>query len=115
MGVLAQAKNGDKQFLERKFHAANGKAESACTQSALILYFLSFVSGGGDFFSFFFCSQYVPFKFPISFHHIPNTFPRLPMSSPKVLLANQIGSLPKTKVGLVRHPQLINTKQTNSF
>jgi hypothetical protein len=28
MGVIAQAKNGDEQFLNmRKFHAANGKAQ----------------------------------------------------------------------------------------
>jgi hypothetical protein len=29
MGVLAQAKNGDKQFWKQKFHAANGKAQHA--------------------------------------------------------------------------------------
>jgi hypothetical protein len=29
MGVLAQAKNGDKQFWKSKFHAANGKAQHA--------------------------------------------------------------------------------------
>jgi hypothetical protein len=29
MGVLAQAKNGDKQFWKEKFRAANGKAQHA--------------------------------------------------------------------------------------
>jgi hypothetical protein len=27
MGVLAPAKNGDKQFWNKKFHAANGKVQ----------------------------------------------------------------------------------------
>jgi len=29
MGVLAQAKNGDKQFCKYKFNAGNGKAQHA--------------------------------------------------------------------------------------
>jgi len=38
MGVLlAQAKNGDKQFWKEKFHAANGKVQHAL--NALIFFF----------------------------------------------------------------------------
>ncbi len=36
------------------------------------------------FFSFFLCSQHVPFKFPMSSHQVPNTFPTFPMCSPRV-------------------------------
>ncbi len=52
------------------------------------LKFFSFkfwVGLGEDFFSFFLCSQYVPFKFPMGSHQVPNMFSRFPMlCSPKV-------------------------------
>jgi hypothetical protein len=41
---------------------------------------------GGWFFSFFFCSQHVPFKFPMGSHQVLNMFPRFPMCSPRVFL-----------------------------
>jgi len=75
-GVLAQAKNGDQVFWEEKFHAANGKAQ-ACTQGALLFFLLCFGEGGGGryFFVIFpgfpMCSQYVPFKFPMVSHDVP--------------------------------------------
>jgi hypothetical protein len=31
---------------------------------------------GKDFFSFFLCSQHVPFKFPTCSHQVPNLFPK---------------------------------------
>ncbi len=36
------------------------------------------------FFSFFLCSQHVPFKFPMGSHQILNMFPKFPMCSPRV-------------------------------
>jgi hypothetical protein len=62
---------------------------SACTQRALIFFLLGFGfwggRGGGDgFFSFFLCSQHVPFKFPMGSHQVLNMFPRFPMCSPRV-------------------------------
>ncbi len=150
MGVLAQAKNGDEQFWNIKISCSHWEG-SACTQSALILFFKA--SGWGeDFFSFSLCSQHVPFKLPMGSYQVPNMFPRFPIAprfnpicfaqSPPILTyiggpkgealhlsiessilgslhsfnsflwwANQIDSLQKTKVGLVRHPQLIDIKQ----
>jgi hypothetical protein len=32
----------------------------------------------------FLCSQYVPFKFPVGSHQVPNMLPRFPMCSPRV-------------------------------
>jgi hypothetical protein len=55
---------------------------STCVQSALILFILSFGLGRGaakDFFPF------VPLKFPMSSHQVPNMFPRFPIFSPRVL------------------------------
>jgi len=82
MGVLAQAKNGDQQFLEIEI-SCNQWEGSACTQSALILFFLSFGwwwSGAGrGFFSFFLCSQDVPFLFPSGSQYVPyvpSVFPK---------------------------------------
>ncbi len=51
--------------LPHKFHAANGMA-----QYALVFFLLSFGLGGRgeEFFSFFFCSQHLPFKFPMGSH-----------------------------------------------
>ncbi len=58
---------------------------SACTQSALILFLLSFGGGGGGgVFSFFLCSQHVPCKFWMGSHQILNMFPGFPMCSPRV-------------------------------
>jgi hypothetical protein len=34
-----------------------------------------------DFFSFFFCSLYVPFKFSVGSHQVPNMCPKFPMCS----------------------------------
>jgi len=65
MGVLAQAKNGDEQFWNIEISCSQWEG-SACTQSALIFFLLSFGClgvGGRGFFSFFLCSQHVPFKF----------------------------------------------------
>jgi hypothetical protein len=57
---------------------------SACTQSALILFSFKFwVGGKEDFFSFFLCSQHVPFKFPMGSHQVLNMFSRFPMCSPR--------------------------------
>jgi hypothetical protein len=78
VGVLARAKNGDQVFWEEKFHAANGKAQ-ACTQGAL-LFSLSCLGERErererEFFVIFpgfpMCSQYVPFKFPMGSHDVP--------------------------------------------
>jgi hypothetical protein len=69
-GVLAQAKNGEKLFWEEKFHTANGKAQ-ACTQGVLPLVW---VEGEGFFLMFpwfSMCSHYVPFKFPMGSHQVP--------------------------------------------
>ncbi len=79
MVVLAQAKNGDKQFWKSKFHAANGKA-----QHALDFFSFKFFLGRGKDFSFFLCSQNVPFKFPMSSYQVPNMFPRFTLCSPRV-------------------------------
>ncbi len=60
---------------------------SACTQRALIFFLLGFGfwgEGGDGFFSFFLCSQHVPFKFPLGSHKVLNMFPRFPMCSPRV-------------------------------
>jgi hypothetical protein len=43
---------------------------SACTQSALIYFLLSFGLAG----AFFLCSQHVNFKFPMDSHEVPNMF-----------------------------------------
>jgi hypothetical protein len=61
---------------EEKFHAANGKAQ-ACTQGAL--HFFPFKVWVGE--GFFFLkipwfpkrSHYVPFKFPLGSHYVPQT------------------------------------------
>ncbi len=110
-------------------------------------------------FSFFLCSQHVPFMFPsMGSHQVPNVFPNgVPNSTslsshmfyPKpsfsqlyrwakwratpsfhkifyfgetfhsfnlfLQWANQNNSLQKKKVGLVRHPQLINMKQNKYY
>jgi len=77
MGVLAQPKNGDEQFWNIEILCSQWEG-SACPQSALIFFLLSFgVAGEGDFFPFFFVS----FKFPMSSHQVLNMFP---MCSPKL-------------------------------
>jgi hypothetical protein len=50
----------------------------------LHFFFLSLGGGGfrGGYFSVFPGSQYVPFKFPISYHHVLNLFPKFSMYSP---------------------------------
>ncbi len=69
-GVLAQPKNGEELFWEEKFHTANGKAQ-ACIQSALPLVWVE----GEGFFKMFpwfsMYSHYVPFKFPMGSHQVP--------------------------------------------
>jgi hypothetical protein len=62
---------------------------SACTQS------FGWGGGGGgkDFFSFFLCSQHVPFKFPMGSHQFPNVFSL--SCSLFLQWANEIGSLQK--------------------
>jgi len=76
-GALAHAKNGDEDFWEEKFHAANGKAQ-ACTQGALLFFLLCFGAGGEgggrDFFSFFPASQCVRTMFLSSSQWVPNIF-----------------------------------------
>ncbi len=61
-----KVENGDKQFWEQKFHAANGKAQH--TLKVPCFFLLSFGAGGGGgwgvrgrgpSFSFFLCSQCV--------------------------------------------------------
>ncbi len=114
MRVWAQAKNGDEQFWNIEISCSQWEG-SACTQSALIFFLLSFGGGAEDFF----------FNFPL--------FPMFPMCSPKsspshlyrcakgggTLSFHRIfyfGKPPQSnwliskrkKVGLVRHPQLIN-------
>ncbi len=80
MGVLAQAKYGDQQFWRVKFHVTNGEG-SACTQSAIYLFIIIFLSllsfgwGARGFFSF------VPNMFPSSSQWVPIRFS---MCSPRV-------------------------------
>jgi hypothetical protein len=76
MGVLAQAKNGDKQFWKKNFMQPMGRR--SMHSKCLVFFLLDFVLGGGGFFSFFLCSQHVPFKFPMGSQQIPlvpNVFP----------------------------------------
>jgi hypothetical protein len=79
MGVLAQAKNGDEQFWNIEI-SSNQWEGSACTQSALIFFLLSFgcfgeVGRSEDFFHF----SFVPNMFPSS-SWVPNVF----LNSPRV-------------------------------
>ncbi len=70
MGVLAQAKNGDQQFLEIEISCSQWEG-SACTQSALIFFLLSFGGRGrGERIFFIFplsptCSIQVSIRFPM--------------------------------------------------
>ncbi len=57
---------------------------SAWTQSALIFFPLSFGRVGERIFSFFICSQHVPFKFPMDSHQVLNIFRQSPMCSSNV-------------------------------
>jgi hypothetical protein len=61
MGVLAQAKDGDKQVLEIEISCSQWVG-SACTQSALIIFLLSFFfwGRGGDCFHFPFIHNMFP-------------------------------------------------------
>jgi hypothetical protein len=59
MGVLAQAKNGDKQFWKWE--------GLACTRSALIFFLLSFGWAWEGFFHF----SFVPNMFPSSSQYVP--------------------------------------------
>ncbi len=111
--VNPRQKNGDEQFCKYKFHAANGMA-----QYALVFFLLSFGLGGGGegkiFFSFFVCSQHVPFKFPMGSHQVHNNFPRFPIApqfNPICFAQSPPLAHCKKKVALTRHPQLINMKQ----
>jgi hypothetical protein len=63
-------------FGTQKFHATNGKAQHALKVPWFSL-LLSF-GWGEDFF-------FVPNKFPLGSHQVPNLFPRFPMCSPSVL------------------------------
>jgi hypothetical protein len=58
MGVLAQAKNGDEQFWNTEISCSQWEK----AQHALKKYL--------NFFSFFLCSQNVPFKFPIGSQYV---------------------------------------------
>ncbi len=74
MGVLAQAKNGDKQFWKQKFHAVNGKAQHAL-KLPWFIFLLSFFLGGGEIFFIFpvfsICSLQVPNGFPSGSQYVP--------------------------------------------
>jgi hypothetical protein len=71
MGVLAQAKNGDEQFWNIEISCSQWE-RSACTQSALIFFLLSFGCwGGGRGFHF----SFAPNMFPSS-SWAPNVFPK---------------------------------------
>jgi hypothetical protein len=64
--VWAWVKNGDEFFWEKKFHAANGKAQ-ACTQGALLFFLLTWgVGGGGILFHFSLVPKCILTKFPSS-------------------------------------------------
>jgi hypothetical protein len=79
-----QAKTGDELFWEENLHAASGNA--SMHSSCLAFFPFKFWWGGGwvgdDYFSFFPGSYYVPFKFPISSHHILNMFSKFSMYFP---------------------------------
>jgi hypothetical protein len=60
MEVLAQARNGDEQILEIEISCSQWEG-SACTQSALFFFLLSFGLRGEEFFHF----SFGPFKFPM--------------------------------------------------
>ncbi len=81
IGVLAQAKNGDKRtVLEINFLCIQSE-DSTCTQSALSIFLFSFGGrerGQGIVF-FFLCSQHVPFKFSMC---SPRVFPIAPGFNP---------------------------------
>jgi hypothetical protein len=64
MDVLAQAKNGDKQFLNIEISCSQWERLSMHS-NCLDLFSFKFWGEGADFFPFFLCSQHVPFKFPI--------------------------------------------------
>jgi hypothetical protein len=70
MGLLVKVENGDKQFWEQNFHAANGKPQHALKVPCYFL--LSFGAAGVKMriFSFFICSQHVPNVFPMG---VPNS------------------------------------------
>jgi len=73
--VLAQVKDGDKQFWKEKFHAANGKVQ----HSETVQFFFCGHMGNGDrwgregFFVFFPSVKCVP----ICSHHVPKVFPNM--------------------------------------
>jgi hypothetical protein len=69
MGVLAQAKNGDEQFWNIEISCSQWEG-SACTQSALIFFLLSF-GVGEDFLHF----SFVPIMFPSRSHQVPTLSP----------------------------------------
>ncbi len=69
MGVLAQAKNGDEQFWNIEISCCQWEG-SACTESALIFSLSCWWGVGESFFHF----SFVPFKFPMSSHQVPNVF-----------------------------------------
>jgi hypothetical protein len=69
---------------EEKFHAANGKAQASTQDALLFFLFVLEGEGGGErdylviFPGFPMCSQYVPLKFPMGSHDVPqfhNVFP----------------------------------------
>ncbi len=99
MGVLAQAKNGDKHFWNIEISCCQWEG-SACTQSALFIFsFMYWVRGGEGrgriFFPFLICSQHVPFQGPNGFpsgsqwvhqgcsqQHLPYVLPKVLPFSP---------------------------------
>jgi hypothetical protein len=56
---------------------------SWCLESFFLLSFGVWGGGGEDFFSFFLCSLYVPFKFPMGSHQVLDMFPKFPIVFPK--------------------------------
>jgi hypothetical protein len=66
--------------------------------------FKFWVGGGGMIFFIFLCSQYVPFKFPMDSHQVPNVFPIAPCFSPICFAQSPplLTYIPRPK-GLVHH------------
>jgi hypothetical protein len=80
MGVLAQAKNGEglkmvrNGFVNRNVMQPMGRLSmhSKCLDLFSFEFWVAGLRGG--FFSFFLCSQHVPFKFSMSSHQVLNMF-----------------------------------------
>jgi len=63
-------------FGNRNFMQANGKAQHALKVPCYFSFKFWVVRGPEDFFSFFLCSQHVPFKFSMGSHQVLNVFPK---------------------------------------